>query len=231
LLSRVLELRFKTGRPHWIVIDEAHHVLPKDLGAASIAMPKDLENFIVVTVHPDLMSSAVLNSVEEVIAVGADPQKVITQIYKSTKRKLLLNSIPTAYTKPDYALVWNFCDANGPRYVKVEPAKSQRRRHQRKYAAGELGEDKSFYFRGPEGKLNLRAQNMNLFAQLAEGVDEETWSFHLAKGDYSRWFREAIKDDDIAQVIANIEKDRKSTASESRRLILDTIRKHYTAPA
>jgi HAD superfamily hydrolase (TIGR01484 family) len=231
VLSRVLELRFKTGRPHWIVVDEAHHVLPKDLGSAGIAVPKGLENFILVTVHPDLMSPAVLNSVEELIAVGADPQQVIRQLYDSTKKKALLNVIPTAYAKPDHALAWRFADTSGPHYVKVVPAKGQRRRHLRKYAAGELGEDKSFYFRGPENKLNLRAQNMNLFAQLAEGVDEETWSFHLSKGDYSRWFREAIKDDDIAQLVAGIEKDRNCTAKESRQLILEAIRKHYTAPA
>ena len=52
----------------------------------------------------------------------------------------------------------------------IEPPKTELRRHRRKYAAGELGEDKSFYFRGPGGKLNLRAHNMNMFAQLAEGV-------------------------------------------------------------
>jgi HAD superfamily hydrolase (TIGR01484 family) len=231
ILSRLLELRFKTGRPHWIVLDEAHHLLPKDLSSAGITVPKDLENFILVTVHPDLLSAPVLNSVDELIAVGVDPQRVIKSLYESTKKKVLLNVIPMAYGKPEHALAWRFADSSGPHYVKVVPAKSERRRHVRKYAAGELGEDKSFYFRGPEGKLNLRAQNMNLFAQLAEGVDEETWKFHLSKGDYSRWFREAIKDDDIAQLIAGIERDRNCSAKESRQRILDTIRKHYTAPA
>src|SRR5262249_2355134 len=28
LLPRILELQSKVGRPHWIVIDEAHHLLP-----------------------------------------------------------------------------------------------------------------------------------------------------------------------------------------------------------
>jgi hypothetical protein len=97
--------------------------------------------------------------------------------------------------------VLDFSDPAGPRYVKVKLPESQRRRHRRKYAAGELGEDKSFYFRGPSGKLNLRAQNMNLFAQLAEGLDDDTWSSRLAQADYSRWLRETIRDEDLAEVV------------------------------
>src|SRR5262249_12006236 len=28
LLPRLLELRARTGRPHWLIVDEAHHLLP-----------------------------------------------------------------------------------------------------------------------------------------------------------------------------------------------------------
>jgi hypothetical protein len=52
---------------------------------------------------------------------------------------------------------------------------------------------KSFYFRGPTGKHNLKAQNLNVFCQIAEGIGEETWMFHLRRNDYSRWMRDVIK--------------------------------------
>jgi len=58
-------------------------------------------------------------------------------------------------------------------------------RHTRKYAEGALGEDKSFYFRGPANALNLRAQNLTIFMQMADGVDDETWLHHLQANDYS----------------------------------------------
>ena len=128
-------------------------------------------------------------------------------------------------------MTWLFSDPAGPRYVKVKLAESERRRHQRKYASGELGEDKSFYFRGAQGKLNLRAQNMNLFAQLAEGLDDETWDFHLSKGDYSRWLRDTIKDRDLAGIVANIERDQSLSTAESRQQVIKAIRKNYTATA
>ena len=69
------------------------------------------------------------------------------------------------------------------------------------------------------------------FVQIAEGVDEETWSFHLAQSDYSHWLRESIKDQTLADAVASIETNSDLTAAESRSLIIDLIRKHYTAPA
>jgi hypothetical protein len=115
--------------------------------------------------------------------------------------------------------------------VKVEQARAELRRHRRKYATGELGEDKSFYFRGPEGKLNLRAQNLKTFAQIAEGLDEDTWAHHLRQADYSRWLRDSVKDSAVAEEVEKVEKNSQLPPSESRTQILDAIRKHYTAPA
>ena len=54
--------------------------------------------------------------------------------------------------------------------------------------------DRSFFFRGPGNRHNLKAQNLAVFSQIADGIDEETWLFHLRRGDYSRWFRAAVKD-------------------------------------
>src|SRR5207237_7909044 len=49
----------------------------------------------------------------------------------------------------------------------------QHRRHVRKYTEGELPPDRSFYFRGPAGALNLRAAKSVRFVQLAHGRDEQ----------------------------------------------------------
>jgi hypothetical protein len=37
-----------------------------------------------------------------------------------------------------------------------------------------------------------------LFVQIAEGIDDRTWMHHLKQGDYSAWFREIIKDRELA---------------------------------
>jgi hypothetical protein len=115
--------------------------------------------------------------------------------------------------------------------VCVEPPRSERRRHRRKYAQGELIEEENFVFRGPEGRLRLRAQNLVTFMQMAEGVDDDTWLHHLRRGDYSRWFRGCIKDDALADETAAVEQATEVSAAESRAGIRHTIEQRYTLPA
>ncbi|HWP46539.1 MAG TPA: hypothetical protein VNM22_05215 [Candidatus Limnocylindrales bacterium] len=70
-----------------------------------------------------------------------------------------------------------------------------------------------------------------LFIQLAERVDDTTWLYHLQRGDYSRWFREAIKDEDLATEVSHIEEQTNLSPQESRHLIKAAIEKRYTTPA
>ena len=55
--------------------------------------------------------------------------------------------------------------------------------------------------------MNLRAQNLNLFLQLGDGVDDATWLHHLRRGDYSRWFRDVIRDEELAAEASRVELD------------------------
>ena len=71
----------------------------------------------------------------------------------------------------------------------------------------------------------------DLFVQMAEGVDDATWTFHLAKGDVARWFREYIKDPDLAQEAEDIARASGSSPQESRASIKSAIERRYTMPA
>jgi hypothetical protein len=95
---------------------------------------------------------------------------------------------------------------------------------------GELGEDKSFYFRSPDGALDLQAQNLAFFLQIAEGIDDLTWLRHLRAGDYSQWLRDKIKDGELADAVASAEKDEGLTPSESRRRIKEAIERRLHEP-
>jgi hypothetical protein len=140
---------------------------------------------------------------------------------------------PTDMSQPgeDEVLLWVRGSDTEPRSVKPVRPQQAHRRHTRKYAEGDLGEDLSFYFRGPDGTLNLRAQNLALFVQIAKGVDDRTWEHHLRASDYSAWFRHVIKDDELALEAAEIEADLSLGAGESRKRMTDSISRRYTASA
>jgi hydroxymethylpyrimidine pyrophosphatase-like HAD family hydrolase len=77
LLPRVQDLRTQTGRPQWLVIDEAHHLLPDAWDKAGLTMPVDLHGLMLITVHPAHVSRSVLSAVHRVIAVGSAPGATI----------------------------------------------------------------------------------------------------------------------------------------------------------
>ena len=117
-----------------------------------------------------------------------------------------------------------------PERAKIIPGLGQRRRHVRKYSEGRLGDDKSFFFRGADQRLNLRAQNLTMFVELADGVDEATWQWHREHSDYSRWIADAIKDAELADEVKAIESGTASN-NEARELLRAAIGRRYTLPA
>jgi HAD superfamily hydrolase (TIGR01484 family) len=231
LLPSLQELQARTGRPHWLVIDEAHHLLPArspDLGSI---LPKEFASVLLITVHPDHVSPGILESVNGLLIIGPNPQEVISQFNAGSGRGLIADEAKGSGNGLGKIVAWMFGEGAGAQNITVEPGKLELKRHRRKYAAGELGEDKSFYFRGPEGKLNLRGQNLQMFIQLAKGVDDETWLYHLRGGHYSQWFRESVKDQSVGEEINKIERDGNANAAESRARIIEIIEKNYTEPA
>lgn len=231
LLASIQELRARTGRPHWVIIDEAHQMLPASLESARLVIPLELSSTALVTVHPDHVAQPILKAVNGLVLVGWDPREVVKEFTAGAGILLDLNLPQLASPGHGEVIVWRFKEDQPPIRVKLERTKIERRRHRRKYAAGELGEDKSFYFRGEAQKLNLRAQNMNIFVQMAEGIDDETWDFHLRSHDYSRWLRESVKDQAVADKIHAIEGDETLPSKESRYRVLNVLREHYTASA
>ncbi len=230
LLPGLQDLRSRTGRPHWIVVDEAHHLLPAPSDLVSVTLPRTLSGMMLVTVHPEHVSPAVLASIDIVLAIGRSADETLRAFGEAVGAPPPATLPGTA--GPGEALLWRRRpEARDPVWVRTLAPKSEHRRHVRKYATGELGEDKSFYFRGPAGQLNLRAQNLALFIQLAEGVDDETWLHHLQIQDYSRWFREAIKDEDLAAEAAGVERQTGLAPEQSRELIKAAIERRYTMPS
>jgi HAD superfamily hydrolase (TIGR01484 family) len=228
LLPRLQELRATRGRPHWTVVDEAHHLLHSSLDTAELTVPQVMRGTLMITVHPESVSPAALSVIDLIIAVGEAPERTLTNFSQAIGQPPPV--IEPIELQTGDAVAWFRRTSDPPFRFRSEPPRGERQRHHRKYAEGELEPEISFYFRGPEGKLNLRAQNLHVFMQLADGVDDETWLYHLRNGDFSNWFRTVIKDNDLADEAAQIEQDRSLSARESRDAIRAVIENRYSAP-
>jgi hypothetical protein len=227
LFPSLQAMRTRTGRPHWIVLDEAHHMMPPDWGHVGKALPQRLGETILVTVHPEHVAPMTLSLVDVVIAVGHSPDKTLGKFADATGRP---HPRPEGLShQSGHAVVWFPRNGEAPFSMKLRSGRAERIRHLRKYAEGNMRND-SFYFRGPSSRHNLKAQNLVIFSQIAQGIDEETWLFHLRRGDYSRWLRYAVKDPYLADQTERIEQRQDLQAAETRDLIRSFIEARYTLP-
>lgn len=220
-------MRTRTGRPHWIVLDEAHHMLPLEWAHLGLALPQKVGETMLITVHPDHLAPDVLSHVDVIVAVGDAPRNTLESFAALTSQSV---SCPQdlKYEKGK-AVVWIPRTGAAPRTMEILRGRAERIRHHRKYAEGNM-RHRSFFFRGPSNRHNLRAQNLVVFCQIAEGIGEETWLFHLHKGDYSRWLRNSVKDRYLADQVERIEKRSDLSPSETRELVRRLIKSRYTLP-
>lgn len=228
ILPILLELRARTGRPHWVIIDEAHHLMPADWQPVAQVLPGVLGSVLMITVHPEHMAAAVRERMRTLIALG-DHVEAVAAAFAGGREQLDVHPPPRPKGHGRWACL--FRTGAPPAWIDVAPPRQERQRHRRKYAEGELGADKSFYFRGADGHLNLRTHNLAMFSQIAEGIDDETWLYHLRRRDYSQWFRESIKDEALAAIAADVEQDERLSPAESRERIRQAIEERYTSPA
>ena len=229
MLPIIIDQRSRTARPHWLIIDEAHHLLPTSRSSVDGTFPQSLGGTILITVHPDRVSETALTRVDVVIATGESALENL-RVFARMRQMNEPPQPPQGAPQPGQALVW-FGGQSPPLLVVAPKPDQERRRHLRQYAQGELSPNQSFYFRGPDSKLNLRAQNLEMFMHMADGVDDNTWLSHLRRGDYSNWFKNLIKDADLAQETAGVEANRELSAADSRARIRKAIEQRYTAPS
>ena len=228
-ISAIANLRGKIGRPHWVLMDEAHHLLPAERDVSATASLESLPPVILVTVDPATLAVDALSKVDDVFAVGDKAAEAIGGFARALS--IPAPQLPRAAPNKGEALFWRRSAGREAQIMKSHAPAEKAERHIRKYAEGALGEDKSFYFRGPTNALNLRAQNLTLFMQMADGVDDDSWLHHLEAHDYSRWIREAIKDDELADELEQIEGQPARDPKATRRAVREAIERKYTAPA
>jgi len=204
MLARVNESRATLGRPHWLVVGEAHRMFPASDADPLLRPQAGGSTLMCVSVHPEQVARPVLDSVSLVLAMGRDQEAALRHYCAAVGGR-----VPAVRERPaedTEAIGWFTRAQDAPIAFRIASPQ------QRKGAApapraspGDLPPERSFYFRGPQRKQNLRAQNLQLFVQIGRGVDDETWLYHLRERDYSRWLRTVLGEDGVSARVAAIE--------------------------
>ncbi|MBO0904145.1 HAD hydrolase family protein [Jiella sonneratiae] len=228
VLAQVARLRRRTGRPHFLLIDEAHEILPAAAPDHPPAAIGAEGGTVLVSAYPQAIEAGVLAGIAVVLVAGTDAAETLAGIARAMGREP-----PAGLPVPgvDEILYWKPA-SGGPVLCLTVPKPLQiHRRHRGKYAVGDVGAARSFYFRGPRKAMNRPAHNLYRFLDVAAEIDDATWEHHLRAGDYSAWFRHVIRDEDLAVEAARIEGDAALPPQESRRRIRKAVWRRYAAPA
>ena len=86
LLGSLNQLRARTGRPHWLILDEAHHLMPVDWQPPAELLPADWSNVVLITVNPESLPVTVLNRVSIVTIVGPGANETLQAFGAATKK-------------------------------------------------------------------------------------------------------------------------------------------------
>lgn len=228
-LAAVAAVRSTNGLPHWLIVDEAHHIAPANGSSAVELLPPAGESVALITLSADRAAREARQAVGVVASTDVEAfREALATLRADRGGDGRLPDVPGGALGRGEAVLAS-PDTGSARVTRFTVTRRQieHRRHVRKYAEGELPPDRSFYFHGPRNELNLRAVNLKRFCELAEGVDEATWAHHLRRREYSAWIRTVIKDDELANEIAAIEAAG-GVPGESRRRALEAVRRRYS---
>jgi hydroxymethylpyrimidine pyrophosphatase-like HAD family hydrolase len=202
MLARVNESRATRGRPHWVVVGEAHCMFPAADADPLLRPHEGASSMLYVSVHPQQVARPVLGSAAMVTALGSDPHDALRAYCEA-----LGEPAPAVHERPaqDEAIAWCRAAPRPPIVFRIAQSEAKAHAPAARPQLADLPPERSFYFRGPQRKQNLRAQNLPLFVQIGRGVDDETWLFHLREGDYSRWLESVVGETKLTSQIAAIE--------------------------
>jgi hypothetical protein len=227
LFTALQVMRMRTGRPHWLVVNGAQHLWPS-AGRDSVGVSVKLRETLLLAEDPEEVARPILRQVDVAVAVGPARGRTLERLAKALGEAP--PHLPLSAGQEDEVLAWFITQGHWPMRLRISPGRSERLRRRHRQVEGDLG-SRSFIFRGPEGRLDLRADNLSTFCRLAEGVEERAWLFHLWNGDLSRWIRHALRDDELAREVSAIERRYELPAADSRRRVLGAIAHRYALPA
>ncbi|HWW78190.1 MAG TPA: HAD family hydrolase [Steroidobacteraceae bacterium] len=79
LTPKLAELRARSGRPHWVVVDETHDLLPANEASGELLPLGDGESVLHITERPNLVTREVLRATSLFIALGASAQTLLDE--------------------------------------------------------------------------------------------------------------------------------------------------------
>lgn len=207
LFAMLVQLRRRTGLPHWIVVDEAHYFLTQPETERWIDF--DLAAYVLITYRPSHLHPALLGATGTIIVTPlTDPDEVVTL----TKLNGTLGAesewgdvlgglgIDEAAIVPRHA-----SDGRLPQRFTIAPRLTPHVRHRAKYVEVPMPAELAFHFTCNGQNFGAPARTLREFTNLQSRLPAESVEGHARRGDFSRWIAKVFGDQPLATAIHQVE--------------------------
>ncbi|WP_193069209.1 HAD-IIB family hydrolase [Pseudomonas sp. K5] len=219
LLPFIQQLRSSTGRPYWMVVDEAHYMLPH----CAAWPPGFLANMgaIIVALDFDQVCPSLLDAVDVLVTLGSTARELVQRYAQHTQRRC--PEFPARSSAPDYFCLWDVRHGGDVVLMAQQQPEQKHHRHSGKYAVGDVGAWHAFYF----PSRDQRASNLAEFLSSLARLDDPAFRQHREAGDFSNWFREVIRDDVLANETRLLENDASVPLRDAQEQIAHLVQSRY----
>ncbi|ROO40021.1 HAD-IIB family hydrolase [Pseudomonas sp. 7SR1] len=219
LLPFIQQLRSASGRPYWLIVDEAHYMMPHcadwppeflgDIGA------------IIVVLDFDQVCPALLEQVDVLVTLGSAARELVEQFAARMQRPC--PELGERSERLEHACFWNLHEGEEVLLLDLVKPRQKHHRHSGKYVAGDVGAWHSFYF----PSLGKSASNLSEFLFSSAQLEDTALREHMNGGDFSSWFRKVIRDDVLASKTHLVEIDRNLPPKVALEQICGLVRSRY----
>jgi hypothetical protein len=227
LLPLLATLRRRTGLPHKIVLDEAHHFLGGS-GSASRVDP-ELAGYIFVTYRISGLDPSIRATKDAVVFVTRESDPLETEVIRGLQPVVNVTPAPDAFyslTLNEAVLLPGVQESKGRiRRFRLAPRLTAHVRHRTKYLDMPVSESQAFVFT-VDGHPGPRAQSLKSFVDLLGSLPIEDIDSHLPRHDFSRWIDDVFRDGTLAANLRGIE-SQSADARASIEAIAKAIRERY----
>ncbi|MEZ4701826.1 MAG: DUF5752 family protein [Rhodothermales bacterium] len=235
LMPALLALRARRGRPHWFLIDEIHNFCPSGGGSLSGPMCQGMQagGFGLVGFRPSQVEPAVLDAIDNWLLTRTmlpEELGVLEERLTAAGIDDVAGQLATLPVGQAYLL--SGAEGGGMPRAEIVSFKRMRRivphvRHLQKYLRAPLPEAKRFYFSAPGSYRGPRvASNLWEFREAVQHVPFGTLDYHLHRGDFDRWTKDVLHDEELARRLRKLAR-RPESQKTLREALVATVADRY----
>ncbi len=208
-LRRIREMRQRLGRPHWVLVDEAHYLL-HDGGIASDALGLEDRGFCFVTYRPRWVCAAVIQAVDVFVLARTTALDELAFLRSALPVLDGSEAVPAVLPRLPRGQFLIAQRDPGGRATAVTfvaaPRQTVHVRHLTKYVDSHVPPGREFLFRDRrDGRVLGSANSLQAFRRVVATAPEGPLAYHAERGDFSRWVRDVFADLELARQLGKAE--------------------------